>query len=156
MGSQYSCCFILYGHIRVLHRWRICVIPFHYCSLRWVHSNGLPRNPNKDHIQNVCPWEADIPTYQTYQRTSFGVHKTAGISYSRVMFKINCILRHGVVPFYYVLHINTFLIISRVTQTKIMFKIYGPGKLMRQLTSLGLNKLLAFQLVGLYFGYNIV
>ena len=43
--------------------------------------NGLSSEPNRDPMQNVCPWEVDIPTYH------FKVHKIVCVSSSSVIFR---------------------------------------------------------------------
>ena len=52
-----------------------------------------------------------------------------------------------------VLLVNTFPMVSRATQTKIISKSYAPGKLEYQLTTSGPAKLLAFHLLGSCLGF---
>ena len=58
-------------------------------------SNGLSKDQNKDHVQNLCHHEVDVPTYH------FWVNKIVGFSYSRVMFRVDHIKRNGIGPFKY-------------------------------------------------------
>ena len=64
-------------------------VPFLYFSL------GVSIDPNIIFIKNLCPREADVPTYL------FEVQKTINISSSRVMFRVKHKRMNVLVPFNY-------------------------------------------------------
>lgn len=68
---------------------------FNYCALRWNIFNAISSDRNEDRMKKLFPNEVNIPTYQ------FGVHKIVGILYSRVMFRVHHIWRHGKIYFHY-------------------------------------------------------
>ena len=79
----------------VHHRIRHDVGLFDYCTSQGDLSNSLRNDPNKDHMKMLRPQEVDVPTYH------FVVHKTIGISYSRLIFRVNYIQMHVLGTFHY-------------------------------------------------------
>ena len=110
---------ILSVHYILRHR----EVPLHYFTSWQGHSNDLLSDPNRDHMQKLCPRELEVETYH------FGVNKFVGISHPRFIFGVKCFLRNGVGHFR-ISHLGgTFHTISQVTQMKILCEIYTYGKM---------------------------
>lgn len=115
---------------------------FHYWDLSLNLLNSLLRDQKKYCMQKLCPWQVDVPTYD------FGVHKAIVLTYSRIMFRVHHMQRHGVGYFKYSSPwrelSNSLLTNPNGDQTK----RYIPRKLKYQLITLGFTKLSAFHLLG--------
>ena len=69
--------------------------PLHYYT-PWLHSfNCLSSDPNGGHMQMLGIDEVDVETYH------FEVHKTIGVSNSRVIFRVHYSWINGDFPLHY-------------------------------------------------------
>lgn len=70
-------------------------IPFHDCTPQQYLPNNLSSDENRDHIKKLRIQVVYVPTYH------ISIDKSIGISSSRVILKLQHILRHGVFSFFY-------------------------------------------------------
>lgn len=83
---------------------------FYYCTPRQDFSIFLSTNPNKDHMQMLHPQEVVVPTYHLM------IHKSIGVSSSRVMLRVYCSQKCIPIPSHYFFLNEKFPTISLVTQ----------------------------------------
>ena len=70
-------------------------MPFLYCTPWQVLFNDISSDRNENCMQKLHPCKLGIPTYH------FGVHKTIGVSYSSIKFRVHHSLSYGVIPCHY-------------------------------------------------------
>ena len=92
-------------------------------------------------MQMLHPSEVDVPTYH------FMVQKNHEIASTMVMFREPYNLTNHVGPSTIVLIGETFPHICHETQMKTICKSYTPEKLMYQLTTMGVTKILEFHII---------